>query len=205
MHAYLLISKNDQSVQEKAQQIAGELHAVLSPFVLQKISDVRDLGQYTKLSLAQPTAFFIEHIEKASLDTANAFLKQLEEPKPNVAFILTAASEDKVLPTIVSRCQVIRVRGLRLEIGSKEISDFVHASTGQKLLYVDTIKKRDDAIEFVQNVICQLHTQLTSQTINYQLLTNYLAEAQKTLTSLEKNGNVTIQLTRFVVGLSQQE
>lgn len=42
--------------------------------------------------------------------SANAFLKTLEEPPDNVVIILLSHSYDRVLPTIASRCQVVRFR-----------------------------------------------------------------------------------------------
>ena len=38
-------------------------------------------------------------------ESANAFLKLLEEPRPRTVFVLTTSRLDRVLPTIVSRCQ----------------------------------------------------------------------------------------------------
>jgi DNA polymerase-3 subunit delta' len=46
---------------------------------------------------------------------ANCFLKTLEEPPPRSVFILIGSSIDRQLPTIVSRCQVVRFRPLPLE------------------------------------------------------------------------------------------
>lgn len=45
-------------------------------------------------------------------ETANAFLKLLEEPTGNVMFILTTSHPDQLLPTIISRCQQIRLHTL---------------------------------------------------------------------------------------------
>lgn len=41
-------------------------------------------------------------------EASNAFLKRLEEPTPQTVFILTTARPDRLLPTILSRCQRIR-------------------------------------------------------------------------------------------------
>jgi DNA polymerase-3 subunit delta' len=46
---------------------------------------------------------------------ANCFLKTLEEPPPRSVFILVGSSIDRQLPTIISRCQVVRFRPLSLE------------------------------------------------------------------------------------------
>lgn len=56
--------------------------------------------------------FVISEIERATLPAANALLKTLEEPPPQVALLLTSSRRDLVLPTIRSRCQVINLRPL---------------------------------------------------------------------------------------------
>ena len=48
-------------------------------------------------------------IDTMRKETANAFLKLLEEPSDNILFILTASKTDQLLPTIISRCQHIRL------------------------------------------------------------------------------------------------
>lgn len=59
--------------------------------------------------------FIIQEIERATLPAANALLKSLEEPPPQVVLLLTATRRDQVLPTILSRCQLIGLRPLPLE------------------------------------------------------------------------------------------
>lgn len=48
--------------------------------------------------------------ERATTGAANALLKTLEEPPTHVTLILTAQTVDALLPTIVSRCQIINLR-----------------------------------------------------------------------------------------------
>jgi DNA polymerase III subunit delta' len=54
--------------------------------------------------------FIINGIDHISTDAANSLLKTLEEPLPGVVLILLASEENKVLPTIISRCQRIRLK-----------------------------------------------------------------------------------------------
>ena len=56
----------------------------------------------------------IARAETMNPHAANALLKALEEPHPWLGVILTAAGEEGLLPTIVSRCQRWRFRGLTL-------------------------------------------------------------------------------------------
>jgi DNA polymerase-3 subunit delta' len=53
--------------------------------------------------------------EEAHVSTMNALLKTLEEPASQVVLLLTAESAERLLPTIVSRCEVLRLRPLPLE------------------------------------------------------------------------------------------
>jgi DNA polymerase-3 subunit delta' len=54
--------------------------------------------------------------DAANVETMNAFLKTLEEPPGEVVILLTAQSADDLLPTIVSRCEVVALRPLPIEI-----------------------------------------------------------------------------------------
>lgn len=58
------------------------------------------------------TVIVLTNVDTMRKETANAFLKLLEEPSGNVMFILTATQPDQLLPTIISRCQQIRLHPL---------------------------------------------------------------------------------------------
>lgn len=57
---------------------------------------------------SQARVFIFADAESFNAESANAFLKSLEEPPPFVYFILLATSEDRLLATLVSRCQPVR-------------------------------------------------------------------------------------------------
>lgn len=61
------------------------------------------------------TVIVITGIDTMKKESANAFLKLLEEPSENILFILTASKTDQLLPTITSRCQQIRLQTLSNE------------------------------------------------------------------------------------------
>ncbi len=61
------------------------------------------------------TVVILTSIDTMRTETANAFLKLLEEPSGKVLFILTAESSDALLPTIRSRCQFIRFQPLSID------------------------------------------------------------------------------------------
>lgn len=50
----------------------------------------------------------VHRADKMTLEAANAFLKTLEEPPSQVVLLLTAASTSEIMPTILSRCQLLK-------------------------------------------------------------------------------------------------
>ncbi len=109
-----------------------------------KIDQIRNLQH--GLSLAPYDAKYriaiLLRFEEANRQAANALLKTLEEPPSQVILLLTAASIEQLLPTIVSRCEVIRLRavpngvieqGLQTNwnVPPDEASLLAHLSTGR--------------------------------------------------------------------------
>ncbi len=79
-----------------------------------KLDQVRDLQRALSFSPldSQRRVCLILEAQKINLPSANALLKTLEEPPDRNHLILTATSVRALLPTIVSRCQVIHCEGL---------------------------------------------------------------------------------------------
>ena len=79
-----------------------------------RISQVRDLHRAINLKPYQSKfrmALFLR-FHKANDNAANALLKTLEEAPPHAILILTADTPEQLLPTIVSRCEILRLRPL---------------------------------------------------------------------------------------------
>lgn len=86
------------------------------------VDDVRELRERTGLaSLRGGTRVWIlDEAHMLSKAAANALLKTLEEPPPNLLFILATTEPERLPPTILSRCQHFRFRRLTEDqIGSK--------------------------------------------------------------------------------------
>ena len=79
-----------------------------------KIEQVRELEQQVALSPYEAgyRTPLLLRFHEATAAAQNALLKTLEEPPPQVVLLLTADSPDLLLPTIVSRCQVLLMRPL---------------------------------------------------------------------------------------------
>ncbi len=91
----------------QAEQMGGTL----------KVEQVRELQHSLSLSpyQARYRIALLLRFEEAHPSAANALLKTLEEPPPQVILLVTAESAESLLPTIVSRCEVLRLRPLPLE------------------------------------------------------------------------------------------
>jgi DNA polymerase III gamma/tau subunit len=207
MHAYLLVGQGITNFQLGAQSLglsisnlAKKLKAEILEYPIQKIEDSRSLNNLIRLSFDKPTLIVCQNVHEATEESLNAFLKNLEEPQENIYFALTAPSIRKVLPTIVSRCEVIRVRGERQEVKDLgKIEKFLRMSTGEKLAYTDKIKDRGEAVEFAENLVNFLHSKLHSNQVKYAVTAQNAEAATQLFTRLKGNGNINLQLTNFII------
>lgn len=71
------------------------------------VEDVRDLIERARLSpmMGQHKVYIVDEVHQLSSSAASALLKTLEEPPEHVIFILATTDPQKLLPTIISRCQ----------------------------------------------------------------------------------------------------
>jgi DNA polymerase III subunit delta' len=76
------------------------------------IDDIRGLQRLANLPPYEGKCkvFIIDDAECLSTEASNALLKVLEEPPPAVVWLLLAADADRLLPTIVSRCQRLELK-----------------------------------------------------------------------------------------------
>ncbi len=82
-----------------------------------KVDQVRELQHSLSLAPYQAShrVAILLRFEEANPSASNALLKTLEEPPQHVVLLLTAESGEGLLPTIVSRCELMRLRPLKLE------------------------------------------------------------------------------------------
>lgn len=74
-----------------------------------RIGQIRDLKRSLSLSAAQQgrRVIIVYEAHEMTNEASNAFLKTLEEPHEGVTIVLTSSHPERMLPTIVSRCQLI--------------------------------------------------------------------------------------------------
>lgn len=87
------------------------------------VDQVREIIADASLSPARAArkVYIVERAELLRGAAANALLKTIEEPPSDVIFILTARSVEAVLPTIVSRCQVVRFQVIAPDVALSEL------------------------------------------------------------------------------------
>lgn len=70
---------------------------------------------YLKPNEGFRNVIIISEVERMRKEVSNAFLKLLEEPPANLMFILTTENANRLLPTITSRCQILKCTPLKFE------------------------------------------------------------------------------------------
>ena len=72
------------------------------------VENIKTLMEQTRIppQVGKYKVFIIDEVHMLSTSAFNAFLKTLEEPPAHVIFILATTEKHKILPTIISRCQI---------------------------------------------------------------------------------------------------
>lgn len=89
------------------------------------IDDIRELREavHTLPYESERKAYIIDEVHMLTKEAFNALLKTLEEPPAHVVFMLATTEEDKLLDTILSRCQVFRLHSPTREVLAKTVTD----------------------------------------------------------------------------------
>ena len=92
------------------------------------IEQIREIVSGVSLApiRAKAKVYILDRVDLLGVSAANAFLKTLEEPVEGVTFILLGRTREAVLPTIVSRCQVVPFR----HIPAREAAGILSQKTG---------------------------------------------------------------------------
>lgn len=191
MHAYLFVG-ND--LEAHIASFVSERRARRVNFELKTVKDAREITSFVSTSFTEPTVLVITGIDEASDVAQNAFLKTLEESAGTCTFLLTAKRDEGIIPTIQSRCQIMRFSASHTDMDPL-VLEFVNATPGEKLKTLAKYGTRPEAIEFMTAV---------SRALKDQMLEDYtkaplLQAAQECIAALEANANVTGATTLFVM------
>lgn len=82
-----------------------------------KVEDIRSLNDQVRIppQIGKYSIYIIDEVHMLSSAAFNAFLKTLEEPPSHAIFILATTEKHKIIPTILSRCQIFDFSRIRLE------------------------------------------------------------------------------------------
>ena len=83
------------------------------------VEDLRTLIEQVRIipQVGRYSVFIIDEVHMLSAAAFNAFLKTLEEPPAHAIFILATTEKHKIIPTILSRCQIYDFNRIRVEDG----------------------------------------------------------------------------------------
>ena len=81
------------------------------------VDDIRSLIEQVRIipQIGHYSVFIIDEVHMLSQAAFNAFLKTLEEPPQHAIFILATTEKHKIIPTILSRCQIYDFNRIRVE------------------------------------------------------------------------------------------
>jgi len=129
------------------------------------IDQVRYPPQFGKFKV-----YIIDEVHMLSNAAFNAFLKTLEEPPPYAIFILATTEKHKVIPTILSRCQIFdfkRIQNSDIADHLKEIADKEGVEAEDDALHL-IAQKADGALRDALSIFDLIVTYSSDNKITYE-------------------------------------
>lgn len=216
IHSILITGGNSSERLKKANQLAESFLGKMTKnhpdfFSIEekesiKISQIRELQKKLALKpyIAQFKIALINEAEKLTLPAQHSLLKTLEEPPNHSILILTALSRESLLPTVLSRCQIIRLpTALDKKINQPSIIShqslaikIINASPGERLLIAEKYaQKRDQTVEFCQNQLIAFRKLLRQKILSSPLSSNQ---------PIIRNSQLTLNQVRHLLHQIQQ-
>ncbi len=106
------------------------------------VDDIRNLTDQVRIppQVGKYKVYIIDEVHMLSQAAFNAFLKTLEEPPKHCIFILATTEKHKIIPTILSRCQIFDFKRITVT-DAKEYLKYIAEEQG--------IKAEDDALHII--------------------------------------------------------
>src|SRR3989338_467362 len=159
------------------------------------IDDIKGLIKETKVFNPKTRIYFLANFHLSSIPAQNSFLKLLEEPPSNVQFILSTDNKNNLLPTIVSRVKVVKLKGIN-ERGKvdkfvvDEMESLINQSTKIIPLTQFKITDKESAKNLLIQIIFFFKDRLDSDRNSPQIIKEIIR-----LKGLLENNNLNPQLT----------
>lgn len=97
------------------------------------VDDIRALVEQVRFApqAGRYKVYIVDEVHMLSTSAFNAFLKTLEEPPPYAIFILATTEKHKILPTILSRCQIFDFKRITTQDTVEHLEDICQKETIQ--------------------------------------------------------------------------
>ncbi|HAH35325.1 MAG TPA: DNA polymerase III subunit gamma/tau [Algoriphagus sp.] len=136
------------------------------------VDDIRNLVDQVRYApqKGQYKVYIIDEVHMLSNQAFNAFLKTLEEPPKYAIFILATTEKHKIIPTILSRCQIFDFNRIQI----KHIADHLkHIADKESVSYEDEAlrliaTKADGALRDALSIFDLLVTYSAGQKVTYK-------------------------------------
>ncbi len=141
------------------------------------VDDIRNLTDQVRIppQVGKYKVYIIDEVHMLSQAAFNAFLKTLEEPPAHAIFILATTEKHKIIPTILSRCQIFdfkRITVLDVKNYLKEIAVKENVNADDDALHI-IAQKADgamrDALSIFDRVVSFSGASLTRQAVTENL------------------------------------
>ena len=137
----------------------------------------------------------IENAHKMTTEAQNSFLKTLEEPPEKTIILLLVENLDQLLPTIISRCQVINLLPQKQNIEQIDISEIQKMPLGLRFKKASEIAStRESAQTWLKNAILSLHKTVTESA-------DLIIKFQVALAKIDQNVNHKLVLENLLAGI----
>ena len=159
-----------------------------------KVEDIRDLIDKVRIppQIGKYKVYIIDEVHMLSKSAENAFLKTLEEPPPYIVFILATTEKNKILPTILSRCQIYdfnRVNEIKITKNLQQICENENVEYDIEALKIISSKSDGsirDSLTILDRLISFTNKNITieetSKTLNVLDEETYINIVEKTIT-----------------------
>ncbi len=135
------------------------------------VDDIRSLVDQVRVppQVGKYKIYIIDEVHMLSASAFNAFLKTLEEPPPYAKFILATTEKHKIIPTILSRCQIYDFKRISVD----DIAQYLNFVAKQENVEVDSdaihiiAQKADGAMRDALTIFDQL-VSFSGKTLTYQ-------------------------------------
>ena len=137
------------------------------------VEDIRSLNEQVRIppQVGTHKVYIIDEVHMLSVAAFNAFLKTLEEPPAHVIFILATTEKHKIIPTILSRCQIYDFKRMTVVATKKHlarIADDKGVRAADEALHL-IAQKADgamrDALSLFDRMIANSQDELTAKLV----------------------------------------